>query len=152
MAISSGPWPGAYGSDDTPGFLALVKWVTSINQIIAPMDFPNALYFLMKERKMTVEELEEKSLLSARTIKRLRNDPDYNVTREHIVALSVGLALPPIISMTLLNKAGLTMKNTMLHNTYNMILCSMYEESIETVNGLLVSLGMPLLTKLAASE
>lgn len=83
------------------------------------MEFPDALHYLMKDQKMTVEHLEETSLISTRTIIRLSNDPDYGVTREHIVALSIGLTLPPIISMELLRKAGLTMKNTLRHNTVN---------------------------------
>ena len=114
------------------------------------MEFSDALRYLMKDRKMTVEHLEETSLISTRTIIRLSNDPDYGVTREHIVALSVGLTLPPIISMELLRKAGLIMKNTPLHNTYRMILCTMYLSTIETVNDFLISLGFSPLTKLAA--
>ena len=98
---------------------------------------------------MTVEHLEETSLISTRTIIRLSNDLDYGVTREHIVALSVGLTLPPIISMELLRKAGLAMKNTILHNTYRMIMCEMYLSTIELVNDFLISLGLAPLTKLA---
>ena len=74
----------------------------------------------------------------------------YGVTREHIVALSVGLTLPPIISMELLRKAGLVMKNTMRHNTYCMVLCEMYSCKIEAVNQFLVSLNIPPLTRLGA--
>ena len=85
----------------------MIEWATATNRAIAPMEFPDALHYLMKNQKMTVEHLEETSLISTRTIIRLSNDPDYGVTREHIVALSVGLTLPPIISMELLRKAGL---------------------------------------------
>lgn len=135
---------------DPVHFSKTIKWATDVNKSIAPMDFSDALHFLMKERSMTVELLEERSLISGRTIKRLRNDASYNVTREHIVALSVGLELPPVISMELLRKAGLTMKNTTLQNTYTMILCIMYSSEIETVNDFLIALGIPPLTRLAA--
>ena len=89
------------------------------------------------------EHLEETSLISTHTIIRLSNDPDYGVTRENIVASSVGLTLPPIISVELLRKAGLEMKNITLHNTYRMILCEMYFCKIEAVNKFLVSLNIP---------
>lgn len=130
-------------------FSNMIEWATATNQAIAPMDFPDALHFLMKERRVTVELLEERSFISVRTIKRLRNDSNYHVTREHVVALAVGLELPPIVSMELLRKAGLTMKNTALHNTYSMILCGMYSLSIEEVNDFLVSLNLIPLTKSA---
>ena len=89
-------------------------------------------------------------LILTRTIIHLSNDPNYGVTREHIVALSVGLTLPPIISMELLRKAGLVMKNTMRHNTYCMVLCEMYSCKIEAVNQFPVSLNIPPLTRLGA--
>lgn len=127
----------------------MVEWATTMNRVIAPMEFPAALHYLMKDQKMTVEHLEETSLISTRTIIRLSNDPNYGVTREHIVALSVGLTLPPIISVELLRKAGLAMKNTTLHNTYLMILYEMYSSTIELVNDFLASLGIAPLTKLA---
>ena len=136
--------------DNTTAFPSMIEWATATNKAIAPMEFPDALHYLMKDQKMTVEHLEETSLISTRTIIRLSNDPDYGVTREHIVALSVGLTLPPIISMELLRKAGLVMKNTMRHNTYCMVLCEMYSCKIEAVNQFLVSLNIPPLTRLGA--
>lgn len=136
--------------DNKTAFPAMIEWATATNRAIAPLEFPDALHYLMKDQKMTVEHLEETSLISTRTIIRLSNDPDYGVTIEHIVALSVGLTLPPIISMELLRKAGLAMKNTTLHNTYRMILCEMYSCKIEAVNKLLVSLNIPPLTRLGA--
>ncbi len=137
--------------NDSVNFSAAIEWATAVNKVIAPLEFSEALHYLMKEKRMTVEHLEEKSLISTRTILRLSNDPEYNVTREHIVALSVGLTLPPIISMGLLGKAGLAMKNSRLHNTYIMILCTMYTSEIEAVNRFLISLNIPPLTKLGAN-
>lgn len=127
--------------------LEIIKWATSLDREIAAMDFPDALCFLMKERGMTLELLEEKSGISVRTIKRLRNDPDYNVTREHIVALSVGMSLPPIVSSKLLRKAGLEMKNTITHNAYRMILSMMYCCDIDEINDFLLSAKLQPLTR-----
>ena len=120
MTVFSNPCSDTSLQDNTAAFPAMIEWATATNRAIAPMEFPDALHYLMKDQRMTVEHLEETSLISTRTIIRLSNDPDYGVTREHIVALSIGLTLPPIISMELLRKAGLTMKNTLRHNTYCM--------------------------------
>ena len=151
MTVFSNPCSDTSRQDNTSAFPAMIEWATATNRAIAPMEFPDALHYLMKDQKMTVEHLEETSLISTRTIIRLSNDPDYGVTREHIVALSVGLTLPPIISMELLRKAGLVMKNTIRHNTYCMVLCEMYSCKIEAVNQFLVSLNIPPLTRLGAS-
>ena len=150
MTVFSNPCSDTSRQDNTSAFPAMIEWATATNRAIAPMEFPDALHYLMKDQKMTVEHLEETSLISTRTIIRLSNDPDYGVTREHIVALSIGLTLPPIISMELLRKAGLTMKNTLRHNTYCMVLCEMYSCKIEAVNQFLVSLNIPPLTRLGA--
>ena len=149
MTVFTNPCSDTSRQDNTAAFPAMIEWATATNKAIAPMEFPDALHYLMKDQKMTVEHLEETSLISTRTIIRLSNDLDYGVTREHIVALSVGLTLPPIISMELLRKAGLAMKNTILHNTYRMIMCEMYLSTIELVNDFLISLGLAPLTKLA---
>lgn len=150
MTLFSNPCSDTGHQDNDTVFPTMIEWATATNKAIAPLEFPDALHYLMKDQKMTVEHLEETSLISTRTIIRLSNDPDYGVTREHIVALSVGLTLPPIISMELLRKAGLVMKNTTLHNTYRMILCEMYFCKIEAVNKFLVSLNIPPLTRLGA--
>ena len=116
------------------------------------MDFAETLSYLMRERGMTIEALEESSQISARTIRRLRSDPDYAVTREQVVALAVGLELPPVVSITLLGKAGLSMKNTELHNIYSMILYTMYPAGIQTVNAILSAQNVPPLSSLVAAS
>lgn len=127
----------------------MIRWATNINRAIAPLNFPETLVYLMKDRKMTLERLEEMSLISTRTIKRMRNDEHYTVSSEQVVALSVGMKLPPIVSMELMRKAGIAMKNNILHNTYGMVLSVMYAEDINTVNNFLVSLNFSPLSELA---
>ena len=41
----------------------MIEWATATNKAIAPMEFPDALHYLMKDQKMTVEHLEETSLI-----------------------------------------------------------------------------------------
>ncbi len=130
-------------------FAAMIRWATSVNKTIAPMDFSEALVFLMTERKVSIDTLEEKSMLSVSTIKRLRNDGEYRVTAEQVVALAVGMSLPPIVSYELLRKAGLVMKNNIRDNTYGMVLSVMYTSDINTVNCFLVSQKFSPLSELA---
>lgn len=138
--------PGLCSPED---FLKEAKWITSVRKKIGGMDFSNALVYLMKERKCTIEKLEERSFLSCRTISRLRNEPEYDVTWAHVVALSIGLQLPPAISNDLLEKAGLKLKNNMAHNVYSIILSSCYTEDIMKVNSYLVKMGRKPLSEMA---
>lgn len=138
--------PGLCSPED---FLKEAGWITSVRKKIGGMDFSDALVYLMKERKCTIEKLEEKSLLSCRTISRLRNETEYDVTWAHVVALSVGLQLPPAISNDLLEKAGLKLRNNVAHNVYSIILNSCYTEDIMKVNSYLVKMGMEPLSEMA---
>lgn len=129
-------------------FAREAAWITSVRTQIGRMDFGDALAFLMKERKMTSERLEEASQISVRTISRLRNDREYAVSDSQIVALSVGLHLPPAVSNELMKKAGLCLRNTIKHNIYGMILCAFYMADILTVNAYLTVMGMEPLTQM----
>lgn len=140
------------GSTDPETIASVAQWATAVNRDTAAMDFAETLSYLMRERGMTIEALEESSQISARTIRRLRSDPDYAVTREQVVALAVGLELPPVVSITLLGKAGLSMKNTELHNIYSMILYTMYPAGIQTVNAILSAQNVPPLSSLVAAS
>ena len=137
--------PGLCSPED---FIREAAWITSVRTQIGGMDFGDALAFLMKERKMTSERLEEASQISVRTISRLRNDREYAVSYSQIVALSVGLHLPPAISSELMEKAGLRLRNTTTHNAYGMILCAFYMADILTVNAYLIAMGMEPLTQM----
>ena len=129
-------------------FVREAAWITSVRTQIGGMNFGDALAFLMKERKMTSERLEEASQISVRTISRLRNDREYAVSDSQIVALSVGLHLPPAVSNELMKKAGLCLRNTTKHNIYGMILCAFYMADILTVNAYLTEMGMEPLTQM----
>lgn len=137
--------PGLCSPED---FIREAAWITSVRTQIGGMDFCDTLTFLMKERRMTSERLEEASQISVRTISRLRNDQNYPVSYSQIVALSVGLHLPPAISSDLMEKAGLRLRNTTPHNAYGMILCSFYMVDIISVNSYLMAMGMEPLTQM----
>lgn len=137
---------GLFSPDDFKRQIALV---TEVRKAIAGMDFCEALCYLMKKQKCTIEDLEGTSLISRRTLSRLRNEPDYDVTWKHVVALAVGLHLPPAVSNDLLQKAGLALRNNAAHNAYGMIMSSCYTQDIYTVNGYLTAMGLEPLTEMA---
>lgn len=124
-------------------------WNMDVRKTISGMEFGEALSYLMSVTHTSKDVLEERCLLSTRTIARLRNDPDYTVTREHVIALSIGMQLSPMISMELLRLAGLQLTNSFLHNLYGTILCSMYTYDIYTVNSFLEKAGAKPLTSVS---
>ena len=53
-------------------FVAEVQWSLSIRELIAGLEFGDALKLLMNDRDMSVEQMESESGLSVSTVKRLR--------------------------------------------------------------------------------
>ncbi|MCL2299902.1 MAG: helix-turn-helix transcriptional regulator [Firmicutes bacterium] len=91
-----------------------------------PSAFPDMLIELMKWRGYTVERLAEYALTSSSTIKRLRNDPDYESSLETIVGLCVGLRLPPVIYPDFIHRAGHSFKINNRHTAYQQLLPMAY--------------------------
>ena len=106
-----------------------------------PAAFNESLIMLMKWRKMTNEQLAEKSLLSAKTIQRLRADPDHKSDEDTIVAISIGLQLHAHISNSLMEKAGHKLKVGERGVTYSHLLGSRYKGTIHEVNEYLEAVG-----------
>jgi len=103
-----------------------------------PGGFAGTLDELIKHRKATNEKLAEDSMLSARTVQRLRNDEEQNTSLETIIALCVGLKLPPVLSNDLISKSGHSLKlTTELHILYQLILNSYYAHPIRECNEIL---------------
>ncbi len=110
-----------------------------------PAEFSKTLKAHMKRKGCTVEKLAELSLIGPKTIQRMRNEEDYPVEMHHVVALCVGMQLHPIFSRDLLKKAGKSFKGTELHITYELIIDSLYPESIHYCNEILNDNNLPLL-------
>jgi hypothetical protein len=95
----------------------------------------------MKWRKVTVEKLAEDSLLSTKTIQRMRNDLDREWPLGMVVAVCIGLSLPPYVSSDLVVKAGFAFKPTEEHVTYRHLLTVHYDNSIIECNEVLEAAG-----------
>lgn len=121
-------------------FVAEVQWSRAIRKLIAGLEFGDALKLLMNDRDMSVEQMESESGLSVSTVKRLRAGQEASA--EQIVAISVALHLPPMVSSDLLRMCGITLDfNNQRNTVYQMILTSHYKDGIEQVNVYLAACG-----------
>lgn len=111
-----------------------------------PGTLAETLIMHMKNRRLSVEKLSELSLVSVRTIQRLRTEEEYQTTKQTIIAICVGLQLPPFDAEDLLRKAGLMLNPTQtLDNAYKCILESCGKNSILVVNEILKAYNFPQL-------
>lgn len=110
-----------------------------------PSSFHGALSYIMKGR-MTVEELTKRIPISRNTLLRLRTEEKKNYNLDQIVAICIGLNLPPWLSAILLEKAGLTVKRFGAYGYYGTILDCFYMDTIQEVQDFLQSNGYEQLT------
>jgi hypothetical protein len=108
-----------------------------------PASFCNSLKMLMKWRGITVEQLAEKSLVSPKTIQRMRNKPEHNWGIETLISVCIGLQLPPYISTSLIKKAGLHFRAGEKGITYAHLLATHYRSPIFEFNEYLEAAGYP---------
>ena len=91
-----------------------------------PKVFSTSLVKIMEWVEIS-EELAEKSRLSDRTIRRLRTQDDYNVNLKTVVAICIGMHLPPLVSRHLIESAGLSFKYANKeHMLYDFFITSYY--------------------------
>jgi hypothetical protein len=110
-------------------------------------DFGESLKLLMKWRGMTNESLAEKALVSSKTIQRYRNIKDDQACKlDIVVAVCLGLQLPPYISYPLIEKAGHKLKVGEKGVTYAHLLATHYRCTIYEFNEYLESAGYPPLS------
>jgi len=106
-----------------------------------PGSFGKSLVMIMKWRKITNEKLAELSLLEPSMIQRMRNDYDQAWSIRKMVALCIGLRLPPYMSFPLMEKAGLTFKHGEEQIVLRHILTTRYNSTIHECNDLLAEAG-----------
>ncbi len=117
-----------------------------------PTSFHGALAYIMKGR-MTVEELERRIPLSRRQILRLRTEDRKKYELDQVIALCIGLNLPPWLSDILLEKAGLVVKRYGAYGYYGTILDCFYLDSMKEVQQFLSDNGYePLKLNFDADE
>lgn len=112
-----------------------------------PRTFPESLNILIDWSELSMEDLAEKSLLSDRTIRRMRNEADYNPPIESVVALCVAMKLPPQFSRHLIEVSGNAFRySNQAHFMYESFITGFYNQSIHYCNELLREQGFKELT------
>lgn len=112
-----------------------------------PATFSDTLVAHMDRLDLTVEYLEEKSLVNAKTIQRMRNDDRKPHKLPTVVAICIGLQLNPVLSGDLIRKAGHTFRIDEEHIIYQMLLNSYYQNPIYECNEILRSNNFNPLSK-----
>lgn len=71
-----------------------------------PVQFGAALIYLMEWIRISEETLVENDLVSPKLLQRLRNNPAYPKNVDCVVAICIGMNLPPESSNALINKSA----------------------------------------------
>ena len=129
---------------DLNGSMTIKEAERAKNQLMEemPMSFHGALAYIMKGR-MTVDELEKRIPLSRRQILRLRTEDRKAYELDQVIAICIGLNLPPWLSDILLDKAGLVVKRYGAYGYYGTILDCFYMDTIKDVQQFLNENGYP---------
>jgi DNA-binding Xre family transcriptional regulator len=109
-----------------------------------PSAFPEALTELMRWRSVSSEALAKKALYSKSTINRLRSEIDYVSSLDTIVAICIGLRLPPALYMLLIQRAGYSFNGSTRHGVIQQLLLHVYvfEMDIYEFNEALTAYGV----------
>ena len=105
-----------------------------------PGSFSGTLIAHMKRTGITREKLAEESTMSDTTIKHMRTS-ERDLTLDQVIAVCIGLHIPPEYSFDLIEKAGFRLRNTPEHLIYRSILQTMYMEKLAMIQKLLAKCG-----------
>ena len=113
-----------------------------------PAQFGAALIYLMEWVEISEETLAEKALVSTKLVQRLRNNPAYPKNVDCVVAVCIGMNLPPELSNALISRSGFTLRlaQNEAHLMYNFFLNHLYMGSIHECNDMLVAKGLNVMT------
>lgn len=101
-----------------------------------PLSFHAALTYIMKTR-VTIDELVRRIPISRATLLRLRKEERKAYKLDQVVAICIGLHLPPWLSGILLERAGLAVKRVGPFGYYGTILDCFFMDTIDEVQAFL---------------
>ena len=115
-----------------------------------PYNFRKKMRYLRECIGMTREKLEEKSLVSAQTIKEIETNEKRGYSIETIISLCIGMNLPPELSFELIRMSGFNIENNLTKQNclYCFILRNLYNLGIDEINDFLESNDISPLTKI----
>lgn len=105
-----------------------------------PSSFHEAFSWLMDCMEVTVGKLAEETMVSDRTIQRYRNEERKQYTADAVAVLCIGLHLDPLLSMALLERAGICWRNTPEDLILKVVLLGMYRMRVSEVRSYLKDL------------
>lgn len=105
-----------------------------------PGSFSGTLVAHMKRVGITRDRLAEEAMMSGTMIKRMRTS-ERDLTLDQVIAVCIGLHIPPEYSFDLIEKAGFRLRNTPEHLIYKSILQTMYMEKLMNIQKLLAKCG-----------
>lgn len=113
-----------------------------------PNNFRDSLVFFMDMKGLTEEELEELTGISVRTIRRMRNEEDYQPSLEYVIAICIGMHLRPSESNHMLFTAGYHLRLSPKERAYQYLLDAAYNFSVYECNVFLKRMSFEPLTAL----
>ena len=119
-----------------------LKQAQEMSQVLLnlPGSFSGTLIAHMKRVGITRERLAEEAMMSGTMIKRMRTS-ERDLTLDQVIAVCIGLHIPPEYSFDLIEKAGFRLRNTPEHLIYKSILQTMYMEKLMNIQKLLAKCG-----------
>lgn len=125
------------------GLLSNKEQLTAMTRLISelPIAFPDALCYLMKLAHLTIEGMEERAGISARTISRMRTQERRDYSLDQVIAICIALQLPPWLSREMIAKAGYLLRPIKQHQAYQLVLDCMFMDTVEDVQRFLVEAG-----------
>ena len=104
-----------------------LKQAQKMSQVLLnlPGSFSGTLIAHMKRVGITRDRLAEEAMMSGTMIKRMRTS-ERDLTLDQVIAVCIGLHIPPEYSFDLIEKAGFRLRNTPEHLIYKSILQTMY--------------------------
>lgn len=131
--------PGSQLSQDV-----LEKRTKAVSRILKglPASFSDTLIEHMARKKLTIDQLAERCLMSHTKLSRIRRDYYASVNLKTVIALCIGLKLHPVLAMDLVRKAGYCFTNSFEHTAYQFLLLSMTNSTLYECNEYLQQMGI----------
>lgn len=113
-----------------------------------PATFGAALIYLMDWVEISEEALAENALISTKMVQRMRNNPNYPKSIDSVVAICIGMHLPPELSNALISRSGYSLRlaQSEAHLMYNFFLNHLYMSTIHECNDMLIAKNLPVMT------
>ena len=103
---------------------------TSKTLMSLPGTFHETFAKLMDLNDLTVEQLAEETMLSERSITRYRTEERFDYSIDTVAVLCIGMRLDPLLSLDLIRKAGIMLRNTPEDLMIHAVLMGMHKFSV----------------------